>query len=208
MDTKKCTKCGERQTLGSFAKNKRTKDGYNFWCKSCFKEYRAANREALNAGRLAWSKKNPEKERAIQAKSKAKNKAKRLDYNKKYYQENKQERLSYGKDYYNKNKDSCLKIRAKWKRDNPDRRAAHKAGRRAAQIQRTPSWANDQLIAAYYKEAKRLEELTGIQFHVDHIIPLQGELVSGLHVETNLQLLPAHENLGKSNSFDPMTFCA
>ena len=78
----------------------------------------------------------------------------------------------------------------------------------AGKIQRTPSWANEQLIAAYYKEAKRLEELTGIQFHVDHIIPLQGDLVSGLHVETNLQLLPAHENIGKSNSFDPELFVA
>ena len=85
---------------------------------------------------------------------------------------------------------------------------AKNVARRAAKLQQTPSWANDQLIAAYYKEAKRLEELTGIQFHVDHIIPLQGELVSGLHVETNLQLLPAHENLGKSNRFDPETFVA
>ena len=86
--------------------------------------------------------------------------------------------------------------------------AASARKRQASKLERTPSWANDQLIAAYYKEAKRLEELTGIQFHVDHIIPLQGELVSGLHVETNLQLLPAQENMGKSNSFDPMTFCA
>ena len=80
--------------------------------------------------------------------------------------------------------------------------------REMAEKQATPSWANRQLIASYYKEAKRLEELTGIKFHVDHIIPLQGDLVSGLHVESNLQLLPEYENLSKSNRFDPQIFCA
>jgi len=74
--------------------------------------------------------------------------------------------------------------------------------RQAAQLQRTPPWADMSAIAEFYVEAKRLEELTGIQFHVDHIVPLQGELVSGLHVPANLQLLPAHENLSKSNSFE------
>ena len=97
---------------------------------------------------------------------------------------------------------------AAWRKENAAYSRKKAADRKAAKLERTPSWANDKLIAAHYKEAKRLEELTGIKFHVDHIIPLQGELVSGLHVETNLQLLPAHENLGKSNSFDPATFCA
>jgi hypothetical protein len=88
------------------------------------------------------------------------------------------------------------------------RQRAKASQQRSEKTKRKASWANKQLIAAYYKEAKRLEELTGIKFHVDHIIPLQGDLVSGLHVETNLQLLPAHENQAKHNSFDPETFCA
>ena len=54
---------------------------------------------------------------------------------------------------------------------------------------------------------RRLEvtDLTGIVFHVDHIIPMK---LSGLHMETNLQLLPAHLNQVKKNKFDPQTFCA
>jgi len=109
---------------------------------------------------------------------------------------------------YRKNKDAICAKNKRWAQDNPELFRVRAATRRVDELNRTVSWANDQLIAAYYKEAKRLEELTGIKFHVDHIIPLRGELVSGLHVETNLQLLPAHENLGKSNSFDPELFCA
>jgi hypothetical protein len=97
---------------------------------------------------------------------------------------------------------------AAWRKENVAHSRKRAADRKAAKLQRTPSWARSQLIAAYYKEAKRLEELTGIQFHVDHIIPLQGGLVSGLHVENNLQLLPAHENLSKGNKYDPAALAA
>jgi 5-methylcytosine-specific restriction endonuclease McrA len=125
-----------------------------------------------------------------------------------YYQRNKETYRVRGADWYLNNKDRKEKSAAIWRRENSGAVNAASAKRRVAKASQTPSWANDQLIAAYYKEAKRLEELTGIKFHVDHIIPLQGELVSGLHVETNLQLLPAHENHRKSNSFDPELFCA
>lgn len=68
---------------------------------------------------------------------------------------------------------------------------------------RMPPWANGAAIRAIYAEAKRLTRETGIQHHVDHIIPLQGERVTGLHVETNLQILTGSENSRKRNRFEP-----
>ena len=57
-------------------------------------------------------------------------------------------------------------------------------------------------IEWFYREAKRLFKETGIPHHVDHIIPLQGKYVSGLHVPTNLQILTASENSTKGNRFE------
>ena len=62
-------------------------------------------------------------------------------------------------------------------------------------------WANQAAIDAVYAEAKRLTRETGIQYHVDHEIPLFGELVSGLHFETNLSIIPMEQNIRKSNTF-------
>ena len=89
-----------------------------------------------------------------------------------------------------------------WKSINPDRLNFYTAKRRAAQLERTVPWADLVSIQAIYSEAKRLTETTGVKHHVDHVIPLQGELVSGLHVESNLQVLTAQENCSKSNKFN------
>lgn len=85
---------------------------------------------------------------------------------------------------------------------NPDKRAARTRKRQAAKLQRTPPWlTEDQLceMADLYLIAKMFQMYTGETYHVDHIVPLQGDNVSGLHVPWNLQILHYKENLQKSN---------
>ena len=62
-----------------------------------------------------------------------------------------------------------------------------------------PAWANKKAIRAVYLKCQRLTKETGIPHHVDHIIPLNGKNVSGLHIETNLQIITAAANLRKRN---------
>lgn len=71
---------------------------------------------------------------------------------------------------------------------------ARQAKYAAAKLERTPIWAELDLIKEFYNRCPK-------GHHVDHIVPLQGELVSGLHVLNNLQYLTAHDNTSKSNTF-------
>ena len=76
--------------------------------------------------------------------------------------------------------------------------------RRAAKLQRTPAWLTDKHrkeIAAIYKRAAQITARTGIAHHVDHILPLQGKNISGLHVPSNLQILTETENKSKGNTY-------
>ncbi len=75
------------------------------------------------------------------------------------------------------------------------------AQQKAKRLQRFVGWADRKAIAAIYLEAERRTRRTGVQWEVDHIIPLQGELVSGLHVETNLRVVRREENRLKWNRF-------
>lgn len=83
------------------------------------------------------------------------------------------------------------------------RNAAY-AKRRAAKINRTPKWLSEYdlvLIKAYYSIAQMLSRVNNEEWHVDHAIPLQGVLVSGLHVPSNLRLLRGIENETKRNTY-------
>lgn len=116
----------------------------------------------------------------------------------------------------------CLKLRAEqnphwfeWgehnnalkrkRRERIDVKEARKAERQARLdyiAQRTPKWADTDAIQALYNAARRMTRKTGVSWSVDHIIPLRGELVSGLHVLENLQMLPTQDNVKKGRRFD------
>lgn len=104
-----------------------------------------------------------------------------------------------------KNKESCRKYYQKnkevWYRNRP-LRAHHQAKRRAVKLNATPSWLSDRQkeeIQNLYWLAQDLRIVTGEDYHVDHIIPIQGKTVCGLHVPWNLQILPADVNFAKGN---------
>lgn len=90
----------------------------------------------------------------------------------------------------------------KWQIANPGKVSAQTMKRHAAKLQRTPKWLaplHFQQIEIFYDAAAKLTKEFGISMEVDHIIPLQGELVSGLHVPWNLQVITARENSIKGN---------
>jgi hypothetical protein len=102
------------------------------------------------------------------------------------------------KDWYRDyHKSPKAREKARLLRKRPDHRALRislEAKRRASQLKRTPLWADLKAIGEFYKNCPK-------GMHVDHIIPLQGRIVSGFHILENLQYLTPEENSRKSNKF-------
>jgi hypothetical protein len=83
---------------------------------------------------------------------------------------------------------------------------ANDAKRRAAKLQRTPAWLTEEdfwMIEQAYELAAMRTKLFGFSWHVDHVMPLQGAVVSGLHVPTNLQVISGVLNIAKANKYLP-----
>ena len=110
-----------------------------------------------------------------------------------------------------------LKAQARYRKDNREelneKHSAYKKANRglsnaqwmkyhANKLNATPAWLTDEQnddIKTMYVLAKKFEKLCNTRYHVDHIVPLAGKDVCGLHVPWNLQLLPASVNIAKGN---------
>jgi len=111
-------------------------------------------------------------------------------------------RRAHSKKYQEENKNTQREYRKEYRKKNPQRRKASRAKHRASKLQAVPSWMNKEeqwLIEEVYDLSRLRTELTGVQWHVDHVVPLQGKEVCGLHTIDNLQLLTAYDNISKGN---------
>lgn len=105
-------------------------------------------------------------------------------------------------------KEKLREYKKRWKENNIGRVNADTAFRKKRIKNATPKWLTEEQhaqIVAVYEESARLTQETGVSHHVDHIVPVRGKLVSGLHVPWNLQILTADENYIKNNKFDEST---
>lgn len=161
-------------------------------CKANQRRYREKNREAIRAKNQRWQRLNPDKVRqkairyyyrhleALRSRSRA------------YFEQNADRMRAYNREY----------LKARY-RSNPGYYIFLSDRRRRRLDLATPAWVNWQSIEAVYKESFLLSRRTGEPYHVDHIDPLQSDLICGFHVASNLQVLLASENRKKQNRFTP-----
>ena len=185
MPIKKCSKCKQEKEISLFYANKRMKDGLHSFCIVCHKAATQARKKITRADPIVQ-----EKERKYRAEYRANNKQFCNDLTKKWRLNNADYIQEYAKTYRQENKPLIAYLCQKRKIDL---------------LKRTPNWLTEDdlwMIEQAYELAGLRTKLFGFAWHVDHKIPLRGKHVSGLHVPTNLQVIPATENQRKTNKFE------
>lgn len=188
---KRCTKCGEEKALEMFHRKTGATDGRKSRCAVC-----------QNAASATWHATNREKHLALNRAWYEKNHAAALARTAKWRTENAERHLAYLAAWREKNADrvreSSRNRLRRWKKDNRGAVNADKMRRIANQLQATPEWADRAAIRAIYKDAAHLRKM-GVDCEVDHIVPLRGKTVSGLHVHANMQIVSGAYNRQKGN---------
>lgn len=176
IETQVCTKCGVEKPLSEYYLRK-DKNIYRRDCKECIKKKQTAYyKEQTSKGTSTWQR-NPEQHRLS---------------NKKHYLKHAKERNKKWREWRNENIEQEKKRNREYAQKNPDVIRRQTAKRRAAKLNATPAWADLKKIAQIYKDCPP-------GYHIDHVFPLKSPIMCGLHVENNLQYLPAKENISKGN---------
>lgn len=183
---KACTLCKAIQPLENFPTRVRGgKPTPYSWCYPCARAKNAAHRAAnLDKIRARDRDRQKRKPKAVLAKTAQEWHKRNPEYRREYREKNRETLREYHLDRYQKIPE--------YYKDNANKR-------RAAKLQAMPAWASEGKIRDFYFAAEFLGMVTGEWYHVDHIVPLQGKTVCGLHWEGNMQVLTAPENLRKGN---------
>ncbi len=183
---KYCRYCEQDLPVEAFSIRKASKDGRALKCRQCDKNYRSSRgKEVYKKLRRESYERNQDKE-----------KAKALTY----YRDNRERCVRRHAEY----KATTIEQQKEYRRLTKAQIRARVVAYRAALSDRTPSWltAEDfKAIEEIYILREKMQAETGVEYHVDHVIPLRGRTVSGLHVPGNLQILTASDNLIKGNKY-------
>jgi len=161
------------------------------------------NSDKINKRSKQWYRDNPEKAKATRADWREKNADKDRAHIAAYQFAHKEELRASQVIYQNNNKEKIIIRRAAWVKNNRHKLNAQRAKRDSVKLNATPVWANKFIIEEIYDLAQLRTVATGFKWHVDHIVPLRSKIVQGLHVEHNLQVIPAAQNLTKGNRYWP-----
>ena len=197
---KKCHTCSIVKEASAFGKDKQRPDGLQYHCISCRLTYRATRKKIITKQKKESYERTKDKVSENKKKYYEANKEKILVARKAFYAKNKEKLLAKNKNFYYKNPDWYKEYRYR----SDGRVQAKEAKRRASKLQRTPSWLTDDDFWVFQQAhdlALLREKMFGFKWHVDHIVPLQGTNVSGLHVPENIQVIPASINTAKQNKF-------
>lgn len=185
---KYCKYCDHNLPVEAFSVRDASPDGRSYKCRECDKKYRAnRGKSVYKKLRKSLYKRNQSREKIAALLYYRKNRTAQIERHRIYMLATKDQQQAYR-----------IRVRSMIR--------ALVAAYRAAVSNRTPAWLTPYdflLIRNFYKKQERLQEETGEKYHVDHIVPLHGKLVSGLHVPNNLQILKAFENLSKGNKYAP-----